>query len=160
MVTDASTDTDTLTVSITTELDASPERVWELWQDPRLLEKWWGPPGYPATFGEHGLEPGDRVSYFMTSPEGQQYHGWWEIVSAERPRRIEFRDGFADENGQPNEEMPINVSVVTIDAGEDGSPTRMSIAGTYPSREDMDRVLEMGAVEGMTMAMNQIDDLL
>jgi uncharacterized protein YndB with AHSA1/START domain len=160
MVTDATTDSDSLTISISTELDASPERVWEFWQDPRLLEKWWGPPGYPATFVEHGLEAGDRVSYFMTGPDGQKYHGWWEVTSAEKPRRIEFRDGFADDSGRANEEMPTNISVVTIEAGEDGATTRMTVAGTYPSREDMDKVLEMGALEGMTMAMNQIDDLL
>ena len=38
-----------LTLTLTAEFDATPERVWELWSDPRQLERWWGPPSYPAT---------------------------------------------------------------------------------------------------------------
>ena len=51
-------DPDALTMTLTAEFDASPERVWELWADPRQLERWWGPPTYPATFTAHDLAPG------------------------------------------------------------------------------------------------------
>ena len=37
-------DPETLTMTLTAEFDATPERVWELWADPRKLERWWGPP--------------------------------------------------------------------------------------------------------------------
>jgi len=37
------------TMTLEAEFDASPERVWRLWADPRQLERWWGPPTYPAT---------------------------------------------------------------------------------------------------------------
>ena len=47
---------------------ASPERVWQLWADPRQLERWWGPPTYPATFTQHDLAPGGHVEYHMTGP--------------------------------------------------------------------------------------------
>ena len=43
-------DPDALTMTLTAEFEASPERVWQLWADPRQLERWWGPPTYPATF--------------------------------------------------------------------------------------------------------------
>ena len=49
-VTSVRTDPDTLTLTLTAEFEASPERVWNLWSDPRKLERWWGPPTYPATF--------------------------------------------------------------------------------------------------------------
>jgi len=65
-------DPDALTMTLTAEFDASPERVWELWADPRQLERWWGPPTYPATFTKHDLAPGSRVEYHMTGPEGDQ----------------------------------------------------------------------------------------
>jgi uncharacterized protein YndB with AHSA1/START domain len=163
MVTKTDTDKDALTISFTTELDAGPERVWELWADPRQLEKWWGPPGYPATFTRHDLSEGAEVRYFMTGPEGDKYHGWWEVLTVDGPHRIEFRDGFGDENGEPSDTMPKTVSSVTIeslDADADGTTTRMTILGTYESVEGLDHVLDMGVVEGMTMALNQIDDLL
>jgi uncharacterized protein YndB with AHSA1/START domain len=71
-----------LTMTIDAEFDASPERVWQLWADPRQLERWWGPPTYPATFTRHDLAPGSRVEYHMTGPEGDQPHGYWDIVEA------------------------------------------------------------------------------
>ena len=96
-----------LTMVLTTELDASPERVWQLWADPRQLERWWGPPTYPATFNQHDLAPGSHVAYYMTGPEGDRPHGYWEIVEADAPRTLVFRDGFANEDGSPNPEFPV-----------------------------------------------------
>ena len=64
-------DPQTLTMTLEAEFDASPERVWQLWADPRQLERWWGPPTYPATFTRHDLAPGSRVEYHMTGPDGR-----------------------------------------------------------------------------------------
>ena len=61
-------DPERLTMTIDAEFDASPERVWQLWADPRQLERWWGPPTYPATVTSHDLRPGGRVEYHMTGP--------------------------------------------------------------------------------------------
>jgi hypothetical protein len=44
------------TMVITAEFKASITKVWQLWADPRLPERWWGPPGFPATF-EHPKRP-------------------------------------------------------------------------------------------------------
>lgn len=41
-VTDVKKDLDALTMLLTAEFDAGAERVWELWSDPRQLERWWG----------------------------------------------------------------------------------------------------------------------
>ena len=65
-------DVDTLTLVVATELAAPPEKVWDVWADPRKLERWWGPPAYPATFEQHDLSPGGDVTYFMTGPEGDR----------------------------------------------------------------------------------------
>ncbi len=94
------------TMTVITELDATVERAWQLWADPRQLERWWGPPTYPATVVEHELAPGATVRYFMTSPEGDKYHGMWEIVAADAPHRLELVDSFADDSGAKNESCP------------------------------------------------------
>jgi uncharacterized protein YndB with AHSA1/START domain len=59
-----------LSMTITTEFDSPIGRVWQLWENPRQLERWWGPPTYPATVVDHDLTPGGKVSYFMTGPDG------------------------------------------------------------------------------------------
>jgi uncharacterized protein YndB with AHSA1/START domain len=35
------TDHEHLVVTVVSEFEASVERVWELWADPRKLERWW-----------------------------------------------------------------------------------------------------------------------
>ena len=59
-VTNVHKDPDARTMTITAEFDAPVERVWQMWADPRQLERWWGPPTYPATFVDHDLSPGGR----------------------------------------------------------------------------------------------------
>ena len=152
-------DTDALTLTITAELDAPPERVWQLWADPRQLERWWGPPTYPATFTRHDLEPGSRVEYHMTGPEGDQLRGYWDVLETDPPRSLAFRDGFANEDGSPNESLPITTGTVTIEH-IGGGRTRMSVRTEFPDAQAMEQILAMGMEEGMTQAMGQIDAIL
>ena len=49
-------------LSLVAEFAAPIERVWQLWADPRQLERWWGPPSYPATVEDHDLSRGRRAS--------------------------------------------------------------------------------------------------
>ncbi len=157
-VTEVKKDLDALTMTVTAEFDAGAERIWEMWADPRRLERWWGPPSHPATFVDHDLSPGGRAAYFMTGPDGERYHGWWRIEEVEPPRRLRFEDGFADAEGRPNEEMPTTIATVTITAAD--GPTRMSIESRFDSREGMEQTIEMGMEQGMVEALGQIDGLL
>jgi uncharacterized protein YndB with AHSA1/START domain len=152
-------DPESLTMTVDAEFEAPAERVWQLWADPRQLERWWGPPTYPATVTSHDLKPGGRVDYHMTGPEGDQPKGFWEIDQADAPRWLVFRDGFANDDGSPNTEMPSNEVRVTIEEAGDGR-TRMSIASNFPSTEAMEHVLAMGMEEGLTQAVGQIDAIL
>jgi uncharacterized protein YndB with AHSA1/START domain/pimeloyl-ACP methyl ester carboxylesterase len=152
-------DPQALTMTIDAEFDASPERVWQLWADPRQLERWWGPPTYPATFTKHDLAPGSRVEYHMTGPEGDQPHGYWDIFEANPPRSLVFRDGFANDDGSPNPDLPLTTARVTIEE-IGGGRTRMSIESRFPSTEAMEQVLALGAEEGLKQAVGQIDTIL
>ena len=150
---------ETLTMTLDAEFDASPERVWQLWADPRKLERWWGPPTYPATVTAHDLRSGGRVEYHMTGPEGDQPHGYWEVLEADAPRRLIFRDGFANDDGTPISDMPINeVRVAISEAG--GGQTRMSIESVFPSAAAMEQLIAMGMEQGLTEAVGQIDAIL
>ena len=152
-------DIDRLTITLDADFDASPGRVWELWADPRQLERWWGPPSYPATVTAHDLRAGGRVEYHMTGPEGDQARGYWEVVEADAPRRLFFRDGLANADGTPNSDMPLHQVDVTIAELGDGR-TRMSIESIFPDAAAMEQVLAMGMEEGLTQAVGQIDAIL
>jgi uncharacterized protein YndB with AHSA1/START domain len=158
-VTSVQKDPETLTMTITCEFDAGIRRVWQLWEDPRQLERWWGPPTYPATFVDHDLSPGGSATYYMTGPEGDQPRGYWRVRMVDAPRVLEFDDGFADDTGAPNPDLPVTTTRVTL-AETPAGGTRMSIAAKFPSIEAMEQMTAMGMVEGMTEALGQIDALL
>jgi uncharacterized protein YndB with AHSA1/START domain len=157
-VTSLDTDLDTLTLTLIAEFDAPADKVWQLWADPRQLERWWGPPSYPATFEDHDLRPGGTATYFMTGPEGEQHRGWWRVTAVDPPKSLEFVDGFADADGKPSAEMPttsIRMQLVERDGG-----TRMELRSMFDSREQMEQMVNMGMAEGLREAVGQMDALL
>ena len=150
---------ETLTMTVDAEFEASAERVWQLWADPRQLERWWGPPSYPATFTRHDLAPGSRVEYHMTGPSGDQPRGYWDVLETDPPRSLVFRDGFAHDDGTPNDDVPRNEARVTIEGLGQGR-TRMSIQFQFPSAEAMEQMIAMRMDEGVEEAVGQIDAIL
>lgn len=157
-VTNVSKDLDARTLVISAEFAATPQRVWDLYADPRQIEKVFGPPTYPATFVDHELRTGARSTYYMTSPEGEKFAGVWHITDVDEPRSFSFRDAFADENFVENDSMPVSESTYAFEAG--GAGTKATFTSTYATVEALQQVLDMGVEEGATAAINQIDDFL
>ena len=157
-VTDVTPDIDNRTLTITADFAAPVERVWQVYADPRQLEKVWGPPDYPATVVEHDLRPGGRVTYFMTGPEGDKHAGYWQVTAVDEPGGFSFDDGFADLDLTPNPDLPVSRNVFRF-APHDGG-TRATYVSTYATAEGLQQVLDMGVVEGASGAIDQIDDLL
>jgi uncharacterized protein YndB with AHSA1/START domain len=148
-----------LTLTIEAEFDASPGPVWELWADPRKLERWWGPPTYPATVTKHDLSPGGRTEYHMTGPTGDQPHAYLDLLEVEPLRRIVFRSGGCAPDGTPDTDVPTSTIRVDIEEVAEGR-TRMSIEIVWPSTEAMEQALAMGTEEGLSQAVSQIDAFL
>ena len=157
-IVDLHKDLDAGTLTIVTEYAASVERVWQLWADPRQLERWWGPPMFPATVTDHELVPGGLVLYYMTGPEGKRHHGGWRVVTVERPRRLEFEDFFVDADGAENTKLPVSRTGVSI--ADAGAMTQMTLMTRYSSTAAMQQVLEMGMEEGIRQALGQIEGIL
>jgi len=147
-----------LKLVIVAEFGSSPERVWRLWEDPRLLERWWGPPTFPATFSRHDFVVDGESRYHMTGPNGETPRGWWRIKLLERPHRLEFDNGLAGEDGEPApgvEPMPSSVTFESITGG-----TRMTAVSAFVDEQQMQVMLDMGMAEGMRQAIAQIDNIL
>ena len=157
-ITSVDTDYDNLTVTLIADFDAPIDQVWELWSDPRKLERWWGPPTHPARVEKHDLNPGGEVTFFMTGPEGDRSWGTWRITAVDPPTSLEFTDAFADPDGTPIADMPVSRITVRLVDREGG--TRMEMRAMFESREDMDKWVGTGSVEGLQGAIGQIDALL
>jgi uncharacterized protein YndB with AHSA1/START domain len=157
-ITSVDTDHDNLSITLIADFEASIEQVWELWSDPRKLERWWGPPTYPATFEKHDLTPGGKVTYYMTGPEGDTPRGLWRVTAVDPPTSLEFTDSCADADGVPIADMPL--STVWVQLTERDGGTRMEMRSTFESREDMEKWVGMGTLEGLQQAVGQMDALL
>ena len=55
------------TESITRTVDASPERVWELWTTASGIEQWWAPEGFRTEVQHLDLKEGGELVYTMTA---------------------------------------------------------------------------------------------
>ena len=109
----------------------------------------------------HGTrpDPGGHVAYHMTGPAGDQPRGYWDVVEVEPPNRLVYIDGFAGDDGSPNEDFPRIDGIVTIEPIEDGR-SRMTVVSRFPSTEALEQMLAMGMEEGFTEAIGQIDAIL
>jgi uncharacterized protein YndB with AHSA1/START domain len=151
-------DFDSLSLTLVAEFDAPIERAWQLWADPRQLERWWGPPTHPSTVEKHDLVAGGEVGYFMTGPDGEQTRGWWRVRAVDPPRSLEFTDGFAKADGTPNPKTPTTAVQVRLNEHDGG--TRMELRFVFESREHMEQVERWGAFEVFPQSVGQMDALL
>lgn len=157
-ITAVTSNAEALSLTIVGDYPVPVARLWAAWADPRQLERFWGPPEWPATFTRHEMTVGGRAEYHMTGPDGSTAHGWWRFVAVEPERRLEVEDGFAHEDGSPDDTMPVTRMVVTFEPTAGGS--RFTAVTSYSSLEAMERLTEMGTVEGMQSAFGQIDAVL
>jgi uncharacterized protein YndB with AHSA1/START domain len=147
-----------LSIELVAEFDAPVEAVWQLWADPRKLERWWGPPTWPATVLDHELTVGGAVSYSMTGPDGQTSRGWWRVTAVEPPRALEFTDGYADLDGTPLAQSP--TTDVTVRLSEQDGRTRMRLRFAFESGDHMQRVEQLGAFDVFPQSVAQMDAVL
>jgi uncharacterized protein YndB with AHSA1/START domain len=157
-ITSVTKDPATLTMTVVADFPVPVQRLWDAYADPRQLERFWGPPTYPAMFTRHDMFPGGRSAYVVTGPDGDTHHSYWEYLSVAPHASFEVIDGFAHPDGSPNREMPTMRVVFTFAATDTGS--RVSTTSYFASVGDLDKLLEMGMEQGMREAMGQMDDVL
>ena len=142
------------------ELAASPERVFRSLTDSGELAAWWGADDmYRTTDWVIDLRPGGKWSTRAIGVDGSESTVGGEYLEVDPPRRLVFLDGFAHDDGTPNDDFPRSEGRVTIEPIEAGR-TRMSIESRFPSTEAMEQMVAMGMEEGLTQAVGQIDAIL
>ncbi len=157
-ITSVHKDPEALTMTVVADFAVPLERLWDAYADPRQLEKFWGPPTYPATFTRHDMFPGGRSAYAMVGPDGDVSRGYWEFLDVKAPLSFEVRDGFCHPDGTPNAEMPSMRMTFEFEGTDSGS--RLTTTTFFNNVEELEQLLNMGMEEGMRQAMGQIDAVL
>lgn len=157
-VTSVTSDVESLTMTLIADFPVGPERLWSVFTDPRQLERFWGPPGWPATFDTFDFSPGGWARYHMTSPQGENAGGIWQFTDIDAPRGFTVIDSFADADGAILEDLPGSRMTFAFEATPEGS--RLTSVSHFASAEALEQIIAMGAVEGSTLALNQLDAVL
>ncbi|WP_153504788.1 SRPBCC family protein [Cumulibacter manganitolerans] len=157
-ITSVTKDPKALTMTVVAEFPAPLHRLWDAYADPRQLERFWGPPEWPAIFYRHDMAPGGRSHYVMTGPGGESAGGYWEFLSVDPQRSFEVLDGFAQADGSPNHDLPTTRMACQFEETDQGS--RVVITSYFNSVEELEQLLGMGMEEGMTAAMGQMDAVI
>lgn len=157
-ITSVSKDPAALALTVVAEFPVPIQTLWDAYSDPRRLERFWGPPTYPARFTRHDMYPGGRSEYVMTGPEGDETRAYWEFVDVAPLESFEVRDGFANPDGTANTDMPTMRVVFAFTETDTGS--QVTITTWFDSVEDLDQLMAMGMEEGMREAMGQMDAVL
>jgi uncharacterized protein YndB with AHSA1/START domain len=146
-------DAATLTLTVVGDYPVPQQRLWDAFADPRQLERFWGPPAFPATFTLHDFRVGGRAEYFLTLPEGKKWNGSWKFTAVNPINFFEACDG--DDNAR-DEDMPAGMKFA-FDTTPTGS--RMTIVTRFSSLGAMEQTIP-GMEEGLRAAMPQLDALL
>jgi len=157
-ITDVVKDPRALTMTVTAEFPVPLRRLWDAYADPRKLERFWGPPTWPATFTRHDMAVGGRSEYTMRGPDGGTSSGYWQFLALDAPRSFEVSDGFLRADGTPNTDLPSMRMVFRFEETPAGS--RLVTTTYFPSAEALQQLLDMGMEEGMRQAMGQMDAAL
>ena len=141
-----------LTLTVVGDFLVPQQRLWDAFADPRQLERFWGPPAWPATFTHHDLTVGGRAEYFLSGQDGE-WHGSWKFTAVNPISSFEAVDG--EENAE-DENLPSSMRF-TFDPTPTGS--RLTIVTWFSSVEAMEQTIP-GMEEGLRAAIPQLDVLL
>jgi uncharacterized protein YndB with AHSA1/START domain len=138
--------------------DALRELVFRAFTDCRYLSRWWGPAGWTLPVCQMDFRPGGSWFYGMLGPNGELSHGKTTYSEIVEPERIAGTDEFVDADGNPIPDMPATVLVFTF--SERDGKTTLSSRATFASAEDVETVVAMGMVEGLTQTWDRLEALL
>lgn len=146
------------TLTIERVFPASQSRVWQALTDPATLDQWFGPAPWKVETLHMDFRVGGYWHYSMNGPQGEQHFGRADYLDIEPENRFLASDVFCDADGKAIESLPRqNMDYRLIE--EEGA-TRVVTVVQYASLDDMNKVLEMGMQEGLTMAQGQLEALL
>ena len=150
-------DNETKTVSINKEFAAGLSLVWDAYTKPELLDLWWAPKPWTSRTKSMDFKVGGRRFYAMVSPEGGDERWAVQKYTSITPKtNFKFFNTFADANENP--ELP--GSHWDLNFSEHDGTTKVSISIYNESLERLERMIELGSLEGMMVLLNNLAELL
>ena len=150
-----SVDKENNTIKIKREFVAELPLVWDAYTKSEIMDLWWAPKPWKTKTKSQDFREGGHWHYAMVGPEGEIHWCWADYLKIQLQKHYSGLDGFADENGNINKELP--QSAWGVDFTSLGEKTLVNYAITFPDLAQLETTLQMGFKEGMTMAMENLD---
>jgi uncharacterized protein YndB with AHSA1/START domain len=145
-------------ILVSREFNAPLADVWRAYTDSELLDQWWGPAPWRAETKEMNFKPGGYWLYAMVSPENQKHWGRMDYKAIDPQKSIQIEDSFCDENGNPTPSLPVSRGSLVFTKTENG--TKVEFKMTYEKEEDVQKMIEMGFEQGISICLDQLEVLL
>ena len=153
---DFTVDKSAKSVYITREFNAELSLVWDAFTRQEILDQWWAPEPYMSKTKSMDFKVGGRRFYAMVSPDGQENWQIQDYTSISPKTNFKYFSVFADKDQNPH----LPGSNWDLSFSEQDGITRVSITIYNDSLERMEMMIEMGFKEGITMTLNELENLL
>jgi len=137
---------------------ADIDLVWDAWTKPEILDLWWAPKPWRSETKTMDFKEGGYRLFAMVSPHNEKLWSRMDYTKIDPPKSFSYRDGFCDEKGNINTDMPR--SSWTNSFGESGGTSIVDVTIIYDKLEDLEKIISMGFKEGFTMALGNLEELL
>lgn len=146
------------TMTIRREFRANRQLVWDAYTKSELLNQWFAPKPLTTKTKSMDFREGGHWLYAMVEPDGTEYWGRTDYLKIQPIDAYTALDGFCDEDGNLNTELPRATWDVTFtDLGENAL---VQTVVTFNSLADLETVVQMGMQEGLTSTLESLDELL
>jgi uncharacterized protein YndB with AHSA1/START domain len=151
-------DQKTSTLTIRREFAGPRQLVWDCHTQSALLDRWFAPKPLTTKTKHMAFEEGGYWHYAMVTPDGQEYWSRMDYRAIHPIDSYVTLDGFSDETGVINPDMPRARWDVTFT--DLNKHTLVTTVVQYNSPEDVQKVMDMGMQEGMASTLERLDELL
>ncbi len=145
-------------ITITREFAAPVSTVWRAWTESKILDQWWAPKPWKAQTKSMDFRVDGSWHYAMVGPDGEQHFARADYKAITPEKSFTGKDSFTDASGNITATLP--QSTWNVDFREENGSTIVTVLITYEKTEDFEEILKMGFKEGMTAAMENLDDLI
>lgn len=145
-------------ILVSRNFKAPPDVLWNSFTSQEILDQWWGPYPWRAETKTMKFSAGGFWLYAMVGPENQRHWGRMNYLQIDLYRKIEIEDAFCDENGKLNTDLPVSEGQITFSKTKNGS--KVDFKMIYPTENALQKVIEMGFEEGISICLDQLEKLV
>jgi uncharacterized protein YndB with AHSA1/START domain len=143
---------------MTRQFDAPRKLVFETYTDCKHVKHWWGPREWPLSYCKMDFRVGGKWHFCMKGPDGTEAWGMALYKDIKAPEKIYYEDYFSDKDGKLNKDLPS--TLIKVHFEEAGGKTTVKSWAKYSSKDDLQKVLDMGMEAGMAETLDRLEEYL